>query len=89
METRGIDLAGHQARQVSVDLLLAADYVFAMSRAHVDSLVEMAHGAASRIRLLDETGDIDDPIGGDDSVYETCARRIEAALRRRLEEIPL
>jgi len=38
--------------------------------------------------MIDEQ-DIDDPIGGDDTLYRQCADRIERALRNRLKEIAL
>jgi len=89
MEIRGLDLAGHRAQPVSVELIHTADYIFPMSQSQADLLVQMVPSAGHKIRLLDEKGDIDDPIGGEDSIYEACAERIEAALKRRLEEIPL
>ena len=38
-------------------------------------------------KLCDAAGDIDDPIGGGEETYETCAETIRAALEARLSEV--
>jgi protein-tyrosine phosphatase len=73
----GAHLENHQSKQATVDLLLQADYVFAMTRSHMNLLAGMSSLPGCRPRLLSPTDeDIADPIGGDDAVYEACARQI-------------
>jgi protein-tyrosine-phosphatase len=89
MRGRGIDLSGHRSQAVTPELIYSSDRVYAMSREHLEAVVRIAPSAAGKAYLLDADRDIDDPVGADDGVYQECAGRIEAALRRRLEEIPL
>jgi len=85
---RGIDLRAHRARPMTVDLLRAADYIWVMTRGHLDAAVRLAPEVAPRVALLDPHGDdIADPIGGDLDCYRACARRLEDALTHRLQEI--
>jgi L-threonylcarbamoyladenylate synthase len=84
----GADLERHVSRQASVDLLLQADHVFAMTQSHLDLLAGMASLPGCRPRLLSSQGeDIADPIGGDRSVYEQCASQIWSCLDPLLSEL--
>ena len=88
MAQRGIDLRRHQSQPLTVDALLAADYIWVMTRGHLDAVVRLAPEAAARASLLDPSGrDIADPIGGDLEMYRACARHLEEALAERLTEI--
>jgi protein-tyrosine phosphatase len=49
--------------------------------------VSFCPDAADRCRLLDESGDIPDPIGADLDTYRRTADRIRRALEIRLKEI--
>lgn len=89
MRHRGLDLSHHRAQPLTPELIHAADHIFVMCRSHKDEVLRLVRSAEDRTRLLDEQEEIDDPIGGADSVYEACAQRIEGALRCRLEEIDL
>jgi protein-tyrosine-phosphatase/tRNA A37 threonylcarbamoyladenosine synthetase subunit TsaC/SUA5/YrdC len=84
----GANLENHSSKQATVDLLLQADYVFAMTRSHLDLLAGMASLPGCRPRLLSPTDeDIADPIGGDKAVYEECARQIWLSLDSLLDEL--
>jgi tRNA threonylcarbamoyl adenosine modification protein (Sua5/YciO/YrdC/YwlC family) len=88
MVERGIDITDHQSRPITVDALLAADYIWVMANHHRDSIRRLAPEVAGRVALLDPSGaDIDDPVGGSLDLYRACARQIEAALAVRLAEI--
>jgi len=90
MQERGIDIALHQSRPITVDAILAADYIWVMTRGHLEAVRQMAPEAAGRIALLDPAGeDVADPIGGDLEAYRACARRLEKAVAARLTETPL
>ena len=63
-----------------------ADLIFCMSRSHLAEVFRRVAGSADKTSLLDASGDIGDPIGGDADVYMGVARRIDQALRLRMKE---
>lgn len=88
MERRGIDIRHQRSRPMTVDLLLAADYIYVMTRGHLQTVRRVAPEVASRAALIDPEGaEVRDPIGGDLDAYEACAAHLEAALERRIQEI--
>lgn len=89
MGRRGMDLSDHQSRGLTPEMIQRADYIFAMTQGHRDQLVQMAPGVASRVKLLIENEDVQDPVGGSEADYESCAERIEQALGVRLQEVSL
>jgi tRNA threonylcarbamoyl adenosine modification protein (Sua5/YciO/YrdC/YwlC family) len=87
MRERGIDIRGHQSRPITVDGLLAADYIWVMTRGHAEAVVRLAPEVAGRAALVDPTGQsVADPIGGDVDVYRACAAHLEKAIAARLAE---
>ena len=88
MQERGIDIQDHVSRPMTVDALLAADYIWVMMQGHLDAVRQMAPEAADRAALLDPSGQsVMDPIGGDLDVYRACAAHLEKAVAARLSEI--
>jgi len=88
MKESGVDLAEHRSRPMTVDALLAADYIWVMTHGHLDAVVRLAPEVAHRATLIDPEGqDVKDPIGGDVAEYRACARHLEQALGRRTQEI--
>ncbi len=84
----GVDLRAHRTRPMTVDLLRAADYIWVMTRGHLDAVVRTAPEVGDRADLLDPAGrDIDDPIGGDLDRYRACAGRLDDAITQRVQEI--
>ena len=88
MRARNIDLTKHRSRSVTLEMLRRADYIFVMTSGHLDTMTRIAPEVQDHCRLLDVHG-IEDPIGGDLSVYRHCADRMESALRRHLEDMSL
>lgn len=87
---RGGSLLRHASRRVSVELVMHADLIFAMTRSHRDALLSCFPEAADRLRLLDpEGGDISDPIGCDQATYRRTAQQIEAHLSILIGELGL
>lgn len=84
---RDVDISGHRSQVLTDDLVRTSDYIFAMTRGHVNAIRAMSPEAAERTLLLDENGDIADPVGGTGEQYEQVAQQIERALTRRLEEV--
>jgi len=89
MRNRDIDISGHSSTALTADSLSQADYIFAMTRSHLDAIVSIMKGHETPATLLVEGEDVFDPIGGSEDDYERCARVIEVGVRARLEEIEL
>jgi len=88
MKRRGIDISGHYSQPLGLEQINRSDYIFTMTAYHLEAVTSLDSTAVERSRRIDDS-DIDDPIGGNDEVYERCAQRLERALHRRLEEIKL
>ncbi len=83
----GADLSGHASRPATPELLAQADWVIGMTGSHVAALAGYA-GFTRGARLLGgAAGDLADPIGGDRSVYEACARAITGHLEQLVAEL--
>jgi protein-tyrosine phosphatase len=87
MRRRGLDISRHSAAELNPELIQQADYIFGMTRSHVDAVLSLVPSAADRTALIAEDEEIDDPYGGPDERYEACAATIEKALKRRVQEI--
>ena len=89
LHERGLDLTGHVSQPLTVELLHQADYIYTMTRAHLDTVVSTVPSAADRAARLDDDADVADPIGSGLEVYRVCLRTIDEAIQRRLAEIKL
>ena len=83
----GIDIADIRSQPVSAHLLQQADYIFTMTRDHLDMLLLLFPEMASKTRLLrfEEAAkggraDVTDPIGGTRATYESCKADIQRAM---------
>ncbi|MBN1343183.1 MAG: threonylcarbamoyl-AMP synthase [Phycisphaerae bacterium] len=85
----GIDISKHRAQALVPELINTADYVFAMTRGHLDAIARLLPSARAKVALLDAGSDVEDPIGGDTGLYSKLARRMETLIRRHLEDIEL
>lgn len=88
LAARGIDIAAQKSQPLTPDLASRADYIFAMTDSHVQTIGRLCPSARARVVKL-AAENIEDPIGEGDEVYAQCARHIEQALQRRLEEVAL
>jgi protein-tyrosine phosphatase len=82
----GADLSGHASRPATPDLFGHADLVVAMTAGHLDGL-ECWLGGHTKARLLCVDQDLPDPIGGDMSVYQTCAGTIWQHMTGLVDEL--
>jgi protein-tyrosine phosphatase len=82
----GADISGHRSRQVDLELVRQSDLIFAMSQRQCEYVRQMWPEAAAKCRLLDEDGEIHDPMGGTKGLYEECGQRIAHALQKVLSE---
>jgi protein-tyrosine phosphatase len=86
----GGSLEGHRSRRVTLDMVRQADYIFAMTADHLETLLEAVPQAQSRAYLLDpQGGDVPDPIGSDHQNYWHTAHKIEMMLAERLRQMGL
>ncbi len=94
LREEGIDISDIRSQPVSAELLRRADYIFTMTRDHLDMLLLLFPEMASKARLLrfDEAAkggrlDVTDPIGGTRGTYEACKDDIKRAMPRVIELI--
>ena len=84
----GIDISSLRSRMLTAELVQKADYIFAMTHSHLDTLVMLYPEAAEKTFLLREFDesldsfekDISDPIGGSYAVYLNCRDQIEQGI---------
>ena len=94
LKEEGIDISDIRSQPVSAHLLEKADYIFTMTRDHLDMLLLLFPEMAAKARLLrfDEAAkggraDVTDPIGGTRQTYESCKEDIKRAIPRVIEMI--
>jgi protein-tyrosine phosphatase len=82
----GGDLTRHRSRMLSVELIHQADMIFTMSQNHARAVTAMVPSAAEKVATLNPQGDIEDPIGGDLSLYQQVAGELRTLIEQRLQE---
>ncbi len=88
MAELGIDISGQRSRMLTRDLVQRADYIFAMTRGHLDTIQLLYPEAAEKTFLLREFDntleefekDIPDPIGSGLEAYRECRDKIEQGI---------
>ena len=75
----GFDLSRHTGRQATQPLLLAADLVLVMTRAHAEWVYEMVPPLRGRVQLLGRwrEQEIADPYGQDRAMFEAVFEQID------------
>lgn len=82
----GADLTNHRSRPLTVELIHQADIIYTMSRNHAHQVTALVPSASEKVAPLDPTGDIEDPIGGDVSLYQGLAGQLQGLIQARLLE---
>jgi protein-tyrosine phosphatase len=82
----GVDLSRHRSTPLTRERIIEADVIYTMTQSHRMAVIDMLPSAADKTFTLDATGDIDDPIGSDQTVYQRCAELIRRRLEARLKE---
>ena len=81
-----IDLTG-SSKPLTGEMVQKADLVLCMTSGHVQAARSLAGGADDgKIMRLDTAGDIEDPIGMDQSAYDALARTLIKVVGSRLKE---
>ena len=83
----GIPLQEHESTTLTTQRIDDSDCLFVMSRGHLQSILEFYPQAANKCFLLDDKGDIADPVGQGADVYRRCFKQIEKAIKKRVSEI--
>lgn len=77
----GLSLAQHQARQLSLPMLLSADLILTMGPTHKMAVLDAYPALSGKIWTLSEyagkTGDVTDPYGGDLQIYRKCLTALQ------------
>lgn len=85
----GADLSHHRSQPLSVELIHQSDLIFTMGRGHRQAAVSLVPGASAKVLNLDPTSDIEDPIGGDATLYVKLAEKMKGLIESRLKEAAL
>lgn len=79
----GLDLTSHRATLLTAEVVAASDLLLCMGRSHLRRVEEL--GGAQTARLLTEmagaAGDVPDPFGGNQGVYDAAFAEIERMVR--------
>lgn len=86
VRTMGGDLSKHRSKPLTVELIHEADVIFTMSRSHAQAVAALVPSAADKTMTLDPSQDIEDPIGGDLSLYNEVATQLKSLIEKRLAE---
>jgi protein-tyrosine phosphatase len=84
----GASMPPRMSRPLTRALLASARAIYCMTADHARAVLGVAPELADRVFLLDpEGGDVPDPLGGPQELYDETARRIAELVRVRLEEL--
>lgn len=92
MKEMGIDITSFRSQSLTKDLVKKADYIFCMTRGHLETVVSMYPEVVEKTFLLmeftdDKDNDIPDPIGSSLEVYEECRDTILKGIESIVEFI--
>ena len=84
MAERGLGLEGHRSQPLDRELLQQADVILVMTDSQREAMQiefpEVANKTYLTSQLIDQSFDIEDPVGGTIDDYRRCARDLENIL---------
>jgi protein-tyrosine-phosphatase len=91
LDNWGIDLRGHMAKRLSIDLINKADLILTMTESHKWSVIMLGPGSKNKVFTLKEyvdgkSGDIPDPYGAPVEVYRECAGVLREYIIKALDK---
>lgn len=89
LERLGVDFQG-ASKHLTGEMIRRADLVLCMTESHVTaarSLVQDDDDDQAKVQRLEPAGDLDDPIGRGQSVYDELADTLLELIPRRLREV--
>ena len=88
MHRRGVDLRDHRSRYLDESVMRVADLVLTMTSGHRQAVVGAWPDMSDRVfTLRHDGGDITDPIGMPEEVYDRCAQQITDELEVWLDKL--
>ena len=90
MEKMGIDISKHESKQLTLDDVKNADFIFTMTIGHKNVILSACPEAEDKVFTLGEYAggeDVADPYGGSEAVYEKCARQLYEYIERIIEKL--
>jgi len=86
----GLDVSAHRARQLTTDMVAAADLVLGMSAHHVERAEAL--GGTGKSHLLGQfagpaAAEVEDPFGGDLAEYRRTFAQLETLLTAAVERL--
>lgn len=91
MKEHGIDLSAHFSRQLTPELIKEANLILTMARGHKYSILNYFPDLENKVFTLAEfagvSGDVADPFGGDNRIYNECAKQIAQLVDQIWEKI--
>jgi protein-tyrosine-phosphatase len=85
LSTLGISEFRHASVSLTAEMIAAADVVYCMTESQRLAVLELCPDAREKIHRLQPDGDIPDPSGASLDVFVDVARRLDRAVRQRLE----
>lgn len=86
-DSRGANIANHKSQRLTAEKIKEADYIFAMSYGHKDAIMQICPQDERKCMLLNDSVDVNDPIGGEYEDYKVCGEIIEKAVNERMSEL--
>jgi protein-tyrosine-phosphatase/tRNA A37 threonylcarbamoyladenosine synthetase subunit TsaC/SUA5/YrdC len=83
----GADLSAHRSQPLTPELAARSDYLLGMTHGHLNAVADYFGQLSVTPRLLDPSGDIADPIGCEQPVYDECGQQIWRCLESFIAEI--
>jgi protein-tyrosine-phosphatase len=84
----GVDISDHRSQPLRKELVEWASTIYAMTRGHIERILQIAPEARDKVYLLDpHEREIDDPIGKGRPAYDSTAAQIREAVELRLREL--
>lgn len=93
MRKHGIDMSRHRTRILTRGMIMEADVVLVMERAHIYTVLALAPEAAEKTILMghlaenDGDGEIPDPYGGDSAFFSETYQTIRDAAENLADSI--
>jgi protein-tyrosine phosphatase len=89
-KAHGLDLTGHVARQLTVEMLTTNDLVLTLDQTHsnwINTRYPQFRGRVHKMLKWRENADVEDPYGGPPSVFEDAYRDIELGVADWLKKL--
>lgn len=86
-----VDISGHRARSLDLDLVEKADLILTMTEAHKRLVMDRFPQAREKTFTLKEyatfcPGDIPDPLGGPLEIYQACVAQLQKLIGQALDK---